>query len=234
MALGAGAYRELLEAETVSADVELQAAVREVGERIAAVAERPDYQWEFALIEADEANALALPGGKVVVYTGLLPFAQNSAGLAAVIGHEVAHALARHGAERLSQRRIIDALASGATAAIGLPGLGHLAVLALGLGVQVGYELPFSRAQELEADHIGLILMARAGYDPQQALYLWQRFAAAEKQTIEFLSTHPSPATRLEDMRLWLPEAQAYFQAPGAAPVRELGGAQSSTAPRMP
>ena len=173
MTLGARAYRELLAGETISPDIELQAAVREVGEGIAAVAERPDYEWEFALIEADEANAFALPGGKVVMYTGLLRFARDSAGLAAVIGHEVAHALARHAAERLSQRRIIDALASGATGAIGLPGLGHLAVVALGLGVRVGYELPFSRAQELEADHIGLILMARAGYDPQQA-FDWQ------------------------------------------------------------
>lgn len=223
-AFGAAAYQTMLSNLPVSRDPVLNAVLLEVGERLAAVAARPDYQWEFALLEDPQANAFALPGGKVAVCTGLIPIAKDSGGLAAVLAHEIAHALARHGAERLSQSHLIEALTGAATSAVPVPGLDIVAALALGVGVRVGYELPFSRAQESEADRIGLILMAKAGYDPNQALELWQRFEAAEGTSrIEFLSTHPNPGKRREDLVTWLPEAQAYFAAAvPPAPMREL------------
>lgn len=224
LADGADAYQAVISKEAISRDPVLNTAVREVGERIAAVAERPDYDWEFAVLENPEvANAFALPDGKVAVYSGLFPIAKDSAGLAAVLGHEVAHAIARHGAEQLTQKIVIDGLTGGISSAFEVPGLQFLAGVAIGMGVHVGYKLPFSRAQESEADHIGIILMAKAGYDPREILGLWERFEAAQKQApIEFLSTHPNPGTRREDLLVWLPEAQAHFDASQAAPVREL------------
>ncbi|MBI3785648.1 MAG: M48 family metallopeptidase [Deltaproteobacteria bacterium] len=211
VALGADAYREVLTKESITRDPAFVNPVREVGERIARVADRPDYKWEFNVIQKDVANAFALPGGKVAVYTGLFPIAKDTAGLAAVLGHEVGHALARHGAERLSQGILVDVASAGAHVLLGnqSPAMQQVTMAALGLGVQVGYVLPFSRSQESEADHIGLILMAKAGYDPQAALALWQRFERAEKdRPPEFLSTHPNPDTRQEDIRGWLPEAR--------------------------
>ncbi len=225
MALGADAYREVLRNEPVTRDPVLTAPVLEVGERLARVAGRPDYKWEFTVIDKKVANAFALPGGKVAVYTGLFPIAKDTAGLAAVLGHEIGHAIARHGAERMSQGVLMDVLATGATVALGSysPGTQQLAMAALGLGAQVGYILPFSRAQESEADHIGIILMAKAGYDPSAAIGLWQRFAALDgERPPEFLSTHPNPGTRQQDIQRWLPEAAKYFNAATAVPVRPL------------
>lgn len=225
IALGANAYRQVLAKAPLLHDPEFTDPVREVGERIARVADKPNYQWEFAVIDKDEANAFALPGGKVAVYTGLFPLASDTAGLAAVLGHEVGHALARHAGERMSQGVLLDLVLTVGAAALGggSPQNQRLIYQALGLGAQIGYVLPFSRSQEAEADYIGLMLMAKAGYDPEAALGLWQRFAEHDKERPpELLSTHPDPATRARNMRKWLPEARRLFAAAAPAPVRPL------------
>lgn len=220
--LGAAAYREVLKKERISTDPQYLEAVRRVGQRIAAVADKPEYHWEFTVIDdPKQANAFCLPGGKVAVYTGIFPIARDEAGLAAVIGHEVAHALARHGAERMSQGMLLQIGALGVAAATSGAGAGTQQAImqAYGLGSTVGIALPFSRSQESEADHIGLILMAKAGYDPEAALGLWQRMEAAAggRNPPEWLSTHPSPTTRQVDIQNWLAEARGYFQPPGVA-----------------
>jgi len=226
--LGADAYHQVLTKAKVDHDPQINGIVRDVGERIARVADRPDYKWEFTVIDApDTVNAFALPGGKVAVYTGLLPVAQDSAGLAAVLGHEIAHAIARHGAERMSQA--MGAEAVGTVLAVGLggsnPQTANAVMQLYGLGAQVGVLLPWSRTQESEADHIGLILMAKAGYDPEAALALWQRMEKLEgkgSQPAEFLSTHPGYGTRQHDIQSWLPEARRYYQADPNAKVVPL------------
>ncbi|GBD26552.1 Beta-barrel assembly-enhancing protease [bacterium HR30] len=225
IALGADAYRQVLAKSPVSYDPEVVAPVRSVGERIAKAANQPMYKWEFNVIDKEEANAFALPGGKVAVYTGIFPLAQDTAGLAAILGHEVGHALARHAGERMSQGLLLDVVLSLGSAALGgsSPETRNLIYQALGLGAQIGYVLPFSRSQEAEADYIGLILMAKAGYDPEAALGLWQRFAEHDKERPpELLSTHPDPATRARNMRKWIPEAKRYFAATTPAPVEPL------------
>lgn len=229
-ALGADAYRQVLSKEKVNNDPNINAVVREVGERIARVADRPDYKWQFTVIDApDTVNAFALPGGKVAVYTGLLPVAKDTAGLAAVLGHEVGHAIAHHGAERMSQA--MGAQAIGTVLAVGLSGTDPNSANAImqlyGLGAQVGVLLPWSRTQESEADHIGLILMAKAGYDPGAALALWQRMEKLEGKgknsaPPEFLSTHPGYGTREQDIKTWLSESQRYYQPNANAKVIPL------------
>jgi len=229
--LGAQAYRQVLASEPRSRDSEFNALVDKVGRRIAQAAEHPPtdlwkaphYSWEFRTISKNEPNAFCLPGGKVAVYSGILPISRNEAGLAAVIGHEVAHALARHSAERLSDQRVASAatLLAGVGLAVagGRQGAAYApaTMAALGAGASVGYLLPMSRAQESEADHIGLILMALAGYDPHEAVHLWERMRAYNKgaRTPEWLSTHPADDTRIADIRRWLPEAMKYYRPRG-------------------
>lgn len=195
------------------------APVEEVGRRIAGAADRPNFQWRFVVIEAPKTvNAFCLPGGKVAVYTGLLPIAKDSNGLAVVLGHEIAHAIARHGAERMSQQAVVNAVGE----AIGVAGgqSAGLLLAAYGLGSELGVLLPYSRAQESEADHIGLILMAKAGYDPRNALDFWKRMeASGGRESAEFLSTHPSHGTRETQIAQWLPEAETYFARTTPAPV---------------
>lgn len=174
------------------------------------------YKWEFSLVEDKEINAWCMPGGKVVVYTGILPVAQGEAGLAVVMGHEIAHAIAEHGNERMSQgllaqfggMALADALAAQPAATK------QLWMTAYGVGAQYGAILPYSRLQESEADRLGLIFMAMAGYDPREAVPLWQRMAAQKggQAPPEFLSTHPADATRIEKIRTLLPEATRYYQ----------------------
>lgn len=209
--LGLTAYREILSKEHVSRNQRLNALVQRVGRRIAAVANRPDYQWEFHVVDKDEANAFALPGGKVAVYTGILKYTQTDAGLAVVMGHEVAHALARHGAERMSQSMVANTGLSVMSAIAG--GQNQGLMQAIGVAYGVGVELPFSRRQESEADHIGLILMAKAGYDPRQAVPFWQRMSAAKGGSgpPEFLSTHPAGKRRVRQLQAWMPEALSYY-----------------------
>ncbi len=215
--MGLQAYDEILKKEKISTDPQANALVQRVGKRIAA-ATGEDLPWEFKVIENDKvANAFALPGGKVAVYTGLLPITQTEAGLAAVIGHEIAHATARHGGERLSQN-LIAQLGLAATAAAMSnrdPATVQSVIGLLGAGATVGVSLPFGRSQESEADRIGMIYMAKAGYDPRAAKDLWLRMAAAsegKQRPPEFLSTHPAEATRIERIEKWLPEALAYYK----------------------
>jgi predicted Zn-dependent protease len=226
MALGADAYKEVLAKEPVVRDPQVTRLVTEVGERIARASGKPEYRWEFSVIDdPKQANAFALPGGKVAVYTGLFPVAQDTAGLAAVIGHEVAHAIARHGAERMSQGLVAQVAGAGLAVSLGdySPATQMAVMQAFGLGVQVGALMPFGRSQESEADQIGLILMAKAGYDPAAALGLWRRFEqAGSSGPPEFLSTHPSYGTRIQQIEKWLPEARSHYNAAAAAPVVKL------------
>ncbi len=239
---GLGAYREVLRQARLSDNTEINELVQRVGQRIAKAANKPEYQWEFAVIDDDKmVNAFALPGGKVAVFTGILKHTKNEAGLATVMGHEVAHALQRHGVERMS-RSIIDQIAQlGAIgAAVGAHGGGGAIAGALGAyGVNVS--LPFNRKQESEADYIGLRLMAEAGYDPREAVPFWERMSGCPRQMIgklcfraqqaipEFLSTHPSDATRINQIEAWLPEALQHYRGgpaptPPPAPYRPLIG----------
>lgn len=227
MKLGAQAYREVLTKSPVVKSDRYAAPVRRIGERLARAAERSDYEWEFAVIDDPmQINAFALPGGKVAVYTGLLPVAQDSDGLAVVMGHEIAHVIARHGAERISQGLATQLGANVLGAAVGGGPQGNLILAAYGLGAQLGVLLPYSRTQEAEADYIGLILMAKAGYDPRAAIGFWERMARASSGggTPEFLSTHPGHETRETQIREWLPEAVRYFEATSRAPVERLPG----------
>ena len=179
-----------------------------IGERIAAVADRPDYQWEFNVIESKQVNAFCLPGGKVFFYTGILKLADNDDQIATVMGHEIAHALARHGAERMSMQMLTQL--GAAALAVGTrnePGEKRLAYLAAyGVGTQVGVMLPYSRKQEHEADEIGIYLMWKAGYDPHQAVLFWKKMQklSAGKAPPEFLSTHPSDASRIEAIEAFI------------------------------
>jgi len=215
-ALGDDAYRHIMRDSVITHDAEAERIVRKVGERIAAAANKPEYKWEFTVINDPETvNAFAVPGGKVAVYTGIFGPARDEAGLAVVLGHEVAHALARHPAERMSQEMLLQLGGVGLGVALGRnPALANQVLQVYGLGAGVGLALPFSRSQESEADHIGLILMAKAGYDPRVALDLWQRMEKKEggkSAPPEFLSTHPGYETRIHQLREFLPEALRYY-----------------------
>jgi predicted Zn-dependent protease len=174
------------------------------------------YSWEFNLVESDQVNAWCMPGGKVVFYTGILPICKDEAGIATVMGHEIAHAIAEHGGERMSQGLLVQLGGMGLQAALQKePALTQqLAMTAFGLGAQVGVMLPFSRLHESEADHMGLIFMAMAGYNPNESVSFWQRMAAQKGGDAppEFLSTHPSDQTRINDLKKLIPEAMQYYK----------------------
>ncbi|OYW58341.1 MAG: hypothetical protein B7Z40_23020 [Bosea sp. 12-68-7] len=226
--MGLQAYREVLNKEPLSRDAQTNALVEKIGRRIANAAEHPPqelwraprFRWEFKTVDKNEPNAFCLPGGKIVVYTGLLPITKTEAGLAVVIAHEVAHALARHGAERMSDQMVASVGTAAAAVALSATVSGRsrtylpAMMAAVGAGATVGYILPMSRAQESEADRIGLVLMAMAGYDPREAIGLWERMRAASsgKRQAEWLSTHPADTTRIADIRRWLPEAMQYYK----------------------
>ncbi len=224
IALGLSAFREVLKSAPLSKDPEVTLMVNRIGQRIAKAANKPEYVWEFAVIEDEEqVNAFALPGGKVAVFTGLLKYTKTEAGLATVMAHEVAHALQRHGAERYSRGILeqIGQLGALAGAAVGGvdPGLAIGAMSAYGVGVA----LPNSRDQETEADFIGLQLMAKAGYDPREAVPFWERMSGCPRKMIgkfcfrsqsaipEFLSTHPSDVTRINQIEAWIPQAMRFY-----------------------
>lgn len=186
--------------------------VQDIGVRIARAAapEDPGFDWAFNVIDSEQANAFALPGGYTAVYTGLIPIAQNEDGLAVVMGHEIGHALAHHGAERMAQQNLQRIV--GAGVALGAGGMDYGAqrtVMSVFGGIsQYGFSLPFSRSHESEADYIGLILVARACYDPREAPKLWERMGANSGNTpSEFASTHPSAETRIAQFEQWMPEA---------------------------
>jgi predicted Zn-dependent protease len=214
--LGEDAYQETLKKHRLSSRGEWQAQIRRVGQRIAAAADKPEYKWEFNVLQGKEVNAFALPGGKVAFWEGIMPIAADDGGVAVIMGHEIAHALARHGAERMSQQ--MGAQALGQILALGVgqmsPGFQDDFLTLYGLGANVGLLMPWGRAQESEADRIGLTLMARAGYDPAAAVAFWERMAkVAGDKPPEFLSTHPSDATRIDQIKQWLPEARSHYRA---------------------
>lgn len=213
--MGQEAYQDILKKAKISSDPAAKDQVARVGRRIAQATGK-NYEWEFTVIEDKQVNAFCLPGGKVAVYTGILPIARDDAGLAAVLGHEVAHAVARHGAERVSQQVGVDVLLAGLQVGLGgNPALSQQVTALLGAGATVGVLLPWSRTQESEADHLGLIYMAKAGYHPSAAKELWVRMEAAaqgQAKPPEFLSTHPSEATRIQQIEAWLPEALTYYR----------------------
>ncbi len=203
LAMGESAYRELMQYSRKSSMDRLVRIVNRVGGEIAAVSGRNDYKWEFNLIESDSPNAFCLPGGKVGVNTGILSIAKNEAGLAAIIAHEVGHAIAGHGAERMSHSMIIDF--TGGLLAKGVPGDQAFRAAfrsAYGGGFSVAFALPFSRKHELEADHLGLLMMANAGYDPEEGRLFWARYNEFSDQGDKKLfstlfSTHPASAKRI-------------------------------------
>jgi predicted Zn-dependent protease len=220
-------YNEVLQKSKLSTDNQKVAMVRRVGNRVAKAAESflaesghqdliKDFQWQFNLIEDDKtANAWVMPGGKAAVYTGILPFTKDETGLAVVLGHEVGHALANHGNERMSQELLANMGGTALSVALSSqPQMTQeLAMAAFGAGASIGVLLPYSRLQESEADHIGLILMARAGYDPREAVPFWQRMNASPgSRPPELLSTHPAPETRIADIKALIPEAMAYYR----------------------
>jgi predicted Zn-dependent protease len=207
--LGLDAYQQIKQEEKVSNDPELNRKVQEVGRRIAAVSGHPEWNWQFTLFQNDEPNAFALPGGKVGVYTGLFKVAKNDAQLATVLGHEVGHAIARHGAERMSQGMLEQLGATAVGIGTGSAAYAQLAAQAATLAIV----LPYSRTQESEADHIGLMLMAKAGYDPREAIQLWENFQkVGGNKPPEFLSTHPSEGTRIQRLQELMPDALAIYE----------------------
>lgn len=224
--LGLSQFEQMKEKVPLSHDPQEIALVRSIGERIARVVALPyETEWEFVVFDQpDTPNAFALPGGKVGVFNGILPIADHQAArLAAVIGHEVAHVVARHGSERMSQGLLVELGGQVLSTALRTePGLTQqLAMTAYGLGSEIGVLLPYSRKHELEADRLGMMYMAQAGYDPREAIEFWKSFArySAEQggQPVEFLSTHPLDATRVRELERFLPEAlEAYNKQTGA------------------
>lgn len=246
-AMGYRVFQELNRRFPVCGDRVIDDQVFRVGRRIAAAANRPDYRWEFVVLVNDkEANAFCLPGGKVGIFTGLLKYTRDEAGLATVISHEAAHALARHAGERQSQAML--AQVGGLGLGLGLGGVSPVAGQAIAqgysLGTQYGILLPYSRAQELEADKIGLILMAQAGYDPALALDFWRRMMNAPENRVhppQFMSTHPRDESRIRAMAEFLPEAKKHYvpavtanPPPAWAPPRNIPPTPPSPGPAPP
>ncbi len=220
-------YSDVLRKSKLSNDPMKVQMVKRVGEKIARSSEEflresklesdiKNYKWEFNLIEDDKVvNAWCMPGGKVAVYTGILPLTQDEAGLAVVMGHEVAHAMAKHGNERMSESLLVQFGGVGLSTALAKqPGQTQKIFLGVyGVTANVGFMLPYSRLHESEADRIGLVLMAKGGYDPREAIPFWQRMKEkGGSKTPEFLSTHPAPGTRIEDIKTHIPEAMKYYK----------------------
>jgi len=220
-------YSQFLSENKLSTDTQKTQMVKRVGGRIQVAVEEycakngtqdrlSGYKWEFNLIEDPSVNAWCMPGGKVVVYTGLLPVAQTDTGLAVVMGHEIAHAFAKHGSERMTQSLLTELGGVALSTAMNNQPeqTKSLFLQAYGTGTQIGILLPFSRVHESEADHLGLIFMAMAGYDPHEAVTFWQRMADSSKgqqKPPEFLSTHPAEETRIKNLEGLIPEAMNYY-----------------------
>jgi len=225
LSLSESQYKDFLSQNKLSTDAEKTAMVQRVSRNIANAVEQylrangmeeklKDYKWEFNLVESKEVNAWAMPGGKVVVYTGILPLTADDNGLAVVLGHEIAHAVAHHGNERMSQGLL--AQFGGTALQVALANkpqqTQQLYMTVFGAAANVGYLLPYSRLQESEADYLGLIFMAMAGYDPQAAVSFWERMAAqGGSKPPEFMSTHPSDETRAKNLQKNMNEALSYY-----------------------
>ncbi len=216
-ALGLQSYREVLsKSEVISSGPEHDLVVR-VAERLArATGEAAkEFNWQVSLVRSPQVNAFCLPGGKIAVFTGILPHAKNEAGLAAVMGHEMAHAIARHGSQRLLRTSLAQTVMMGASVSLSdmEPNQRQALMAALGAGAQYGVLLPFSREHETEADEMGLLYMARAGYDPREAISFWERMSGmGGDQPPEFASTHPSHGRRIEDLKAFMPKALAEYE----------------------
>lgn len=219
--LGTQAFNQVLQESDVVEQGPAVDAVERVGRRLEKAAASPavlrairlkpqDFQWAFRVVRSPQVNAFCLPGGKVVVYTGILPVCRTEAGLATVLGHEIGHALAHHGAERMAEQQLLQLGQQAVASSLSDldPNRQRQILGLLGAGSKFGIELPFSRQHESEADHIGLILMAGAGYDPREAIRFWERMekAGGGRQPPEFASTHPSHERRAEALKRWLPE----------------------------
>lgn len=216
IAMGQQAFSQVTSEQKDSTPSEHEPMVREVGMRIAEASGRSDYQWEIKVIRSEEQNAFCLPGGKIVVYEGILPVCQNEAGLAVVMSHEVAHVLARHGGERMSQQSAVN-MSQKALSYITRNQeqvKQELWMKAYGVATNYGVILPYSRKHELEADHIGLMLMSKAGYDPSEAPKFWTRFSAAGKgqKPLEYAATHPSDERRASELEKLLPDAVTIYR----------------------
>jgi Zn-dependent protease with chaperone function len=224
--MGVTAYQEVLGKSAVATSPAEVEPVRRVGQRIAAAAAKPDFKWEFNTIIDDKTmNAWCLPGGKIAFYTGIFPVLEDDAGMAFVMGHEVGHALMHHGAERMSQNMVAGGAASLVGAYLGAKDSkqSELILGAFGVATNVGVLLPFSRKHEAEADRVGLELMAKAGYDPHAAVRVWKKMAAmGGQQPPEWLSTHPSHESRIQDMESRLPGALAIYEKSQHAAVAKL------------
>lgn len=218
--LGLHSYGQILsESEIVDSGPDSELVSR-VAQRLATATgpSAKQFKWQVSLVRSPQVNAFCLPGGKIVVYTGILPVTQTEAGLAAVMGHEMAHATLRHGSERLLQQKATQTLITGLQTSVGDLSYEQQRVImgAIGAGARYGILLPFSRDHESEADQIGLLYMARAGYDPAEAIAFWQRMSkvgtSGGGKPPEFMSTHPSDTTRITQLRQLLPQAQAEYQ----------------------
>jgi predicted Zn-dependent protease len=213
--LGAQGYKEVLAKEKVNKDPHLNSILLRVGERIAAQTETKGFSWEFRLIESKQLNAWCMPGGKVAFYTGIIPSLKTEAGMAVVMGHEVAHATLRHSGQRITQTMLLGLGLSVSEIALSNKKYKNDIMGLLGAGATVGVILPYGREHESEADRVGLKYMAKAGYDPREAVAFWQRFGKATSGGAppEFLSTHPASNRRASDLKKQLPVAMKYYKA---------------------
>lgn len=227
IALSSESYSKVLAEGNLSTNTEYVNTVRRVGERLTAAVESylkqnnlqsatEGYSWQYNVLVSDELNAWCMPGGQIAFYEGILPVCQDENGIAVVMGHEIAHAVAQHGNERMSQQLAIqmggialsEALKTQKQETI------DLAMIAFGVGAKVGVELPYSRTHESEADELGLYFMAMAGYNPQTAPAFWNRMSAlSTSRPPEFLSTHPDPANRIANLKRIMPKAMEYYNA---------------------
>ena len=227
MSMSATQYSQFLDSNKVSTNVQQTQMVKSVGGHIQKAVESyaaahpksidlANYKWEFNLVESKEVNAWCMPGGKVVVYTGIMPVCRDENGLAVVLGHEISHAIANHGSERMSEQLVAQMGGEALSVALAKKPAQTQALWmqAFGAGAQYGVLLPFSRTQESEADHLGLIFMAMAGYDPNVAVPFWERMAKSSggQAPPEWMSTHPADETRIAKIKQELPEALTYYK----------------------
>ncbi len=218
---GAAAYKDILSKSKASQKSRLNSEVAAIGRRIAQ-ASGADFDWEFSVIEEDQVNAFCLPGGKVAVYTGIIPVAKNNAALAAIMGHEVAHAVLRHSAERASQQMVIGLGAQIVGGLFSNEQTRQAMAGVLGVGAIYGISLPFSRFHEAEADRLGLEYMAKAGYDPRESVGLWERMAAQGGRGVELLSTHPDPLNRAKALQKQMDKAMSIYNTSTKVPTTPL------------
>ncbi|MBA4018096.1 MAG: hypothetical protein C0483_13065 [Pirellula sp.] len=236
-ALGAQAFQEVLSTERRLTSGPLVDAVRTIADRLTVAAENPMFldkaklpsqpmEWKVEVVDSEQQNAFCLPGGKIVVYTGILPIAETDAGLATVLGHEISHALAHHGAERMAQEQLVQmgVMSVGGAAGDMSPEQRLRMMQVLNAGAKFGI-LKYSRSHESEADHMGLLIMAAAGYDPRESMRFWERMQESTGKgnaPPEFMSTHPSHGTRITDLKAWLPEAMPLYEASAKLPTKKL------------